>query len=185
MSDLSIKKNALHKNLQKIDNFLLDQSHPVEKLVIMTIGNILLSDDGVGPMIYEELSSSGLDHPSILLLNAELNPENYFKTIFDFNPSHLIIIDSIEANLHPGTILFFKNKHIEDKLFSQGSTHMISLNKINSYLLQNHKNLKILNIGIQVKSTEFGLQSLDFNVYETAIILKDYLLKILTNIFPK
>ena len=67
--------------MKKIEKFLLNKSLKVEKLVIMTIGNVLLSDDGVGPMIYEELISSGVNHPTILLINAELNPENNCNTI--------------------------------------------------------------------------------------------------------
>ena len=183
MSGLAIRKNNNIQNMKKIEKFLLNKSLKVEKLVIMTIGNVLLSDDGVGPMIYEELISSGVNHPSILLINAELNPENFCKTILNFKPSHIIIIDSIEAHLEPGTILFFKNNQIEAKLFTQSSTHMVSLLEINNRLLDESKELKILNIGIQVKSTEFGLQTLDFNVYESASNLKDYLLQILHDIF--
>ena len=183
IGDVTLKKSSSEGNLDQIDFFLEKNGPKVDKIVIMTIGNILRSDDGVGPMIFKELSLTGLYFPSILLINAELSPENYLKTILDFKPSHVIIIDAIESKLKPGSILFFKNDEIEDKLFSQSSTHMISILNLNNYLLQVNENLKILNIGIQVKSIDFGIQRIDSEVYESAILLKDYLKNKLRQLF--
>lgn len=184
MSDLEIRKNTNDQNLMVIDNFFNLSSNKQFKVVIMTIGNVLLSDDGVGPMIFHEIFNQ-LTNDSLLLINAELNPENYIKTILRFNPTHVVMIDAIEANLEPGTILFFKNTNIENKLFSQASTHMISILNINKRVLEENKNIKILNVGIQVKSTEFGLQSIHSEVYESAMILSEYLSKMLSKVFRK
>lgn len=185
MSDTTIKETHSQNILQQIEKFLPIPNCKPTKLVIMTIGNVLLSDDGVGPMIYQELISTGLHYPSLLLINAEISPENYLKTIIDFNPSHVIIIDAIESGLDPGTIFCFKNDEVEDKLFLQSSTHMISVLNLNNYLLDKIEKLQILNIGIQVKNTDFGFQLIDYEVYESAIILKDYLTKILLQHFKK
>ena len=185
MKNAKVIKDTNKQNLIEIDNFLYENTITLQKIVIMTVGNVLLSDDGIGPFIYRKLKASGLNHPSILLINAELNPENYFKTILEFEPSHVIIIDAIEANLQPGSIIFFQNNEIEDKLFSQPSTHMISLLNINSYLLEKNLNLLILNIGIQVKSTDFGVNVIDSNVKEIAMNLSEYLTRILFSLFNK
>ena len=185
MNNIKVINSTNDQKLIEIDKFLLKNTITLQKIVIMTIGNVLLSDDGIGPLIYKELITSGINHPSILLINAELNPENYFKTILEFKPSHVIIIDAIEANLEPGTLIFFQNDEIEDKLFSQPSTHMISLLNINNYLLEKNLNLLILNVGIQVKSTDFGVNVIDTKVKEIALNLTDYLIKILFKIFNK
>lgn len=170
-------------DLKNIDDFLLDKEYPVTKLVIMTIGNVLLSDDGVGPIIYEELKASNLNYPNLYLINAELNPENYLKKISDLKPSHIIIIDSIQTEeLEPGEIYFFDSEEIDNRIFSL-STHMISLMDLSNYLIKSIKNFRILNIGIQVKSTDFGINILDAEIYESAVILRDYLIKTITNLF--
>lgn len=184
MSDLAIRKNTNKQNLKAIEKFFYESITKPKRIVIMTIGNILLSDDGVGPMVYNELTNK-IKNDSLLLINAELNPENYIRTILRFKPTHVIMIDAIEANLAPGTILFFKNTNIENKLFSQASTHMISILNINQRILDENEEYKILNIGIQVKSTEFGLQSIQSDVYESAMMLTEYLSNILMKIFGK
>ncbi len=185
MSDTTIKESKIQNIYQQIEKFLpIPNCKPI-KLVIMTIGNVLLSDDGVGPMVYQELISTGVCYPSLLLINAEISPENYLKKILEFNPSHVILIDAIESDLDPGTISCFKNDEIEDKLFLQSSTHMISVLNLNRYLLENNNKLKVLNIGIQIKSTGFGFQLIDSDVYESAVMLKEYLVKILSEHFKK
>ena len=185
MDNTKIINNSYKQKLIEINKFLLENTITLQRLVIMLVGNVLLSDDGIGPLVYQELKNSGFKHPSVLLINAELNPENYFKTILEFKPSHVIIIDAIEANLEPGTLIFFQNDEIEDKLFSQPSTHMISLLNINNYLLEKNLNLLILNIGIQIKSTDFGVNVIDSNVKEIAMNLSEYLTRILFSLFNK
>ena len=181
-------KETIHEHkliktdLRNVDQFLLDPEFPVKKLVIMTIGNVLLSDDGVGPIIYDELLASNLNYPELYLINAELNPENYLKKIAEIKPSHIIIIDSIQAELEPGTIYFFDDEEIDHRLFAL-STHMVSLMDLSNYLIKSINNYKILNIGIQVKNTDFGLNLLDTTVYESAVLVRDYLTKLLLKIF--
>jgi len=172
-------------DLTNIDKFLFDNLNPVKKLLIMTIGNILMSDDGVGPMIYQELKFKLSLINGLELINAELNPENYLKKIIRLEPSHIIIIDAIQSDLTPGSIYFFGNEEIDDRLFSQPSTHMISLANINKNLLHELKSVEILNIGIQVKSAHFGINILDSSVYESAIVLRNYLTKLIMKLFKK
>lgn len=182
MNNNTFNESNSENCLKNINVFFSQNGVKLEKLVIMTIGNVLLSDDGVGPMIYKELAYS-LRSESVLLINAELNPENYLKKIIEFVPSHIIIIDAIESNLKPGTVLFFKKDEIEDELFLHSSTHMISILHLNEYLIERLPKVKILNLGIQVKNTDFGFQLIDSDVYECAIKLKDYLIRLLMQQF--
>jgi hydrogenase maturation protease len=183
MNGFAINENSEKFDLQKIETFLTEKSTEDSKIVVMTIGNVLLSDDGIGPMVYDQLSAWRRSFPSILLINAELNPENYLKTVLDFKPTHIIFVDSIQAGLKPGTICFFKKEEIDDSLSTQSSTHMISIFNLIDYLKKRDNTINFLNIGIQIKSSDFGLQKIDFDVYESGIQLADYLVKILIKLF--
>lgn len=170
--------------MQKLDKFFAQNSIVDFRIVIMTIGDVFLSDDGIGPMIYKELAFSGLKSESILLINAELRPGKQLKKIIEFNPTHVIIIDAIESNLEPGTVLVFDNDKIDEEIFLRSSDQKVSLLNINNQLIEN-LDVKLLNIGIQVKSTKFGFQILDSEVYECGIRLKNYLSTKLTHLFSK
>ena len=74
------------------------------KTVIVGIGNILKGDDGVGPLICQQLHNNQI---CAELIDAGTVPENYIQPIVRKAPQNLIVIDAIDFGAAPGTINIF------------------------------------------------------------------------------
>jgi hydrogenase 3 maturation protease len=79
-------------------------------------------------------------------------PENLTGEIKRFGPTHLIIVDAIDAKRKPGSILRFSSSDIGGASFL---THRISARALIDYLTGSIK-CEVSIIGIQPKSLEFG-----------------------------
>lgn len=116
--------------------------------VILTIGNSLRGDDGVGPYIASKLSSSDV----LLIINAECNPENSIDKITAFKPKSIIVIDAADFRGEPGQIELIDKAHIPETTVS---THLIPLKVIAEILYEDTK-AEIKFLGIQPKNVNLG-----------------------------
>ncbi len=116
--------------------------------VILTVGNALRSDDGLGPFIAERLESSD----KLTVIDAGSNPENVIDNIIGLNPKNILIIDAANFGEKPGTVKLVDKENIPE---SSLSTHTISLKVIAAILAQDTK-AGINFLGIQAKSIELG-----------------------------
>ncbi|WP_455240825.1 hydrogenase maturation peptidase HycI [Methanothermobacter tenebrarum] len=132
-------------NLKKeLEKFLKDH----EKILILTVGNELRGDDGLGPAIAKKLSKS----KNLIIIDGGTVPENFTGKIKKEDPSHIIIIDAVEMGAQPGTIKIIE----KDKIANYNiSTHAMPLSFLIEYL-QAHKDYKITLIGIQPKKLDFS-----------------------------
>ncbi len=87
--------NMLQRKLKKNKN---------KKILFFCIGNILKGDDGVGEYIYKKLNA-GRD---IYKINAGNAPVNYIGKVESISPDIVFLIDCINSNDKPGSILFTK-----------------------------------------------------------------------------
>jgi len=112
------------------------------KVQIWGIGNMLLGDDAVGPMISIQLG--GID--------CGTTPENYISKLRKDKPEILIIIDAAEMGLKAGSVRVLKFDEISGEIVT---SHGIPISIL---LEQFHKSktIDIFFIGIQPKQTNLG-----------------------------
>ena len=121
---------------------ILNQKY--KRFLFVGIGNVLLSDDGVGVYICKRLTAS----KNINILIVEVSIENYIKKINDYNPDVLILVDCVNFNKEPGYADLLPVEQIKD--FTT-NTHNISLKRISEFF-----KMEVLMLGIQPASVSFG-----------------------------
>src|SRR5210317_1002638 len=122
-------------------------------LKVLGIGNTLRGDDGIGPVIIEELKK--LDLPdSIQLIDIG---SDAFSIIDHFeNKQPVLVIDCAEMDKEPGEIIKFdvkeENLPILDKVISVHGFGFADVYKMAQNL---YEDIQCTIIGIQPKSLEF------------------------------
>lgn len=129
---------------------LLSHLKGAKKMVFMGIGEEKLTDDGVGPYIIAGLLS--YTNERFLFINAGVNPMSRIKEIIDFNPSHLVIIDTCTLNDTPGTVAILERENISD--YVPISTHTIPIHIVIDLIVDKLPSLKVFMVGIVPKSLE-------------------------------
>ena len=114
--------------------------------ILLGVGNTLRSDDGIGVYIAENFI-----HPNWKTYNCGTVPENFTGMIGRENPEILIIADAADMNLTPGDFRIIPHEKIGLAGFG---THQMDLAKIIDFVKYDAG--KIILIGIQPKTTEFG-----------------------------
>jgi hydrogenase maturation protease len=129
---------------------LLDKLSNAKKVTFIGIGEEKLSDDGVGPYIISEL----LDYSdeSFLFINAGVDPMSRMDEIIQFNPSHLIVLDTCTLNKPPGSVAIIERSNIQKVV--PISTHTIPIHIVINLLAEKLPNLNVFMIGIVPESLE-------------------------------
>lgn len=122
------------------------------KTVICGIGNRARGDDGVGPVVIEELNKQN-PGKDILLIDCETAPENFTGMIKKFKPGRVMIIDAVDMKEEPGTVRRIDVNKIKGKLLS---THKLSILLFIQYLKKSMSKLEIIFLGIQPKQAGFS-----------------------------
>ncbi len=90
----------------------------MKKILVMGLGNPILSDDAVGILAAKRLRES-LQHPEVDIIEAELGGMNLLDPLRDYQAA--IIMDSVITGRHPpGTILNYDLENLP------GSPRLIS-----------------------------------------------------------
>lgn len=129
---------------------LLDKLSNATKITFIGIGEEKLSDDGIGPYIISEL----LDYSNekFLFINAGVDPMSRMDEILQFQPSHLVILDTCTLNKPSGTVAIIERGDIQGVV--PISTHTIPIHIVIDLLVEKLPNLKAFMIGIVPKSLE-------------------------------
>jgi hydrogenase 3 maturation protease len=117
--------------------------------LIITIGNQLRSDDGVGPYIAKNVQKT---RKHIHVLDARDRPEDIISGTAGIRPDRTIIIDAADFGGKPGEIRLIPEDVIPDKSLS---THSIPLRVITRILAEDTGS-EVFFLGIQPGSMEFG-----------------------------
>ncbi|RAP51539.1 MAG: hydrogenase maturation peptidase HycI [Methanosphaera sp. rholeuAM270] len=123
--------------------------------MVFTIGNSMRGDDGLGPLLSEQLYEKLIkvtdkSTDGVYLLNTESAPENHTLEIRNLNPSHMIIIDAVEFEAEPGEMLLIDKEQIDTFNIS---THSMPISFLINYIGETIGS-KIITIGIQPKQME-------------------------------
>lgn len=122
------------------------------KEVVLGIGNILKSDDGIGIYIAEKLNKYLKEAKSeVIVIDCGTTPENYTSVIRKHNPDTLILVDAADMGLSPGSYRIIPPERIEVMHFS---THIMPLSVFISYVSEFCG--EVVLIGIQPDKMEVG-----------------------------
>lgn len=115
-----------------------------KKILFVGIGNLLRMDDGAGAFI----SSAIKNRSNISSLTVEVSLENYIGKINSLDPDILVLIDSVDMKMAPGSYKLLQVDQIEDLTFN---THNISLNRLSEFF-----RMPVFVLGIQPEKIDFG-----------------------------
>lgn len=126
-----------------------------KKILMIGIGNVLKSDDGVGVYI----SNSIKNRKNISSLTVEVSIENYIGKINALRNDVLILLDCMDFKQYPGFWNIIPVDYLKGYVTN---THNISLDKVSELF-----NTKAYILGIQPKNIQFG-ETLSPEVKKTA-----------------
>jgi len=129
---------------------LLSRLNGAKKVIFMGIGEEKLSDDGVGPYIISELLQ--YSNERFLFINANIDPMARIDQIVDFNPSHLVILDTCTLSGPPGTVAILEREYICD--YVPISSHTIPIHIVVDLIVERLPGLAVFMIGIVPESLE-------------------------------
>jgi len=119
------------------------------KTLIVGVGNLLKGDDGVGPLICQQLQREKV---SAELIDAGVAPENYIEPIIKRSPENLVIIDAIDFGAGAGTIRVFKPEQLNSLVVS---THTLSPRLFVDMICKSIE-VDVHFVGIQPAQTQLG-----------------------------
>ncbi|RLI34980.1 hydrogenase maturation peptidase HycI [Candidatus Bathyarchaeota archaeon] len=147
-----------------------------ERVVVAGIGSPLRRDDYIGVKIVKDLENlRALPRDRILLIECGTVPENFTKTIGNFKPTHILLIDAALLNLPPGSTRLIKPDEIGGIAVS---THTLPLNILCRYLTE-VTNAKIALLGVQPKDISLG-EGMSEELTKTAARLERLIMDILS-----
>jgi len=117
--------------------------------LILTIGNPLHLDDGVGPALASSLAGT---HCRVPILNTELSPERYVTVVERLKPSLVLVADAVDLGLAPGTVSLLTEEELVETQFS---THDIPLRRVMAEIRE-RSGAQVLLIGIQPRTVALG-----------------------------
>jgi len=130
-----------------LSDFLTD----CRRLLVLTVGNELRSDDGLGPYL-ASLIQEAMEERGHLVINAGTVPENFTGKIRSERPSHILIVDAVEMREEPGTVRLIERDNISEYSIS---THAMPLSFLVRYL-EDQGDYRIALMGVQPENLEFG-----------------------------
>jgi hydrogenase maturation protease len=136
--------------MNEISEMLKKKLNGAKKVVFMGIGEEKLTDDGVGPYIISELLVYNSE--KFLFINAGTNPMYRIDQVIDFQPSHLVLIDTCTLDKEPGTLAILERENICD--YVPISTHTIPIHIMIDLISEKLPDLSVFMIGIVPKSLE-------------------------------
>lgn len=127
------------------------------RVAVIGIGNILMSDEGFGVHLVQELKRSWTFSPAIQLTDGGTMGMELLGFMENFD--HLLLLDAIEGNAEPGTIYNFNHEHVHKHFSSQVSAHEIGIQDLLFIQSLGDHPLKACHvIGIEPASLEPSLQ---------------------------
>ena len=128
-----------------------------KKVLIMGVGNTLLSDDGVGIHITDSLRPLAAKYPEILIIDGGTLGLSLLPEIED--AAALIVVDAGEIGGEPGEIRVFRNEEMDRQLAGKKSTvHELAVaDLLAAASLSGRQPQERVLVAIQPASTEWGL----------------------------
>jgi hydrogenase maturation protease len=107
------------------------------RIVVLGVGNILLTDEGIGVRAVEELGRRYLLTPEVDLIDGGTSAMELLDDLA--NCDLLIIADCVRAGKAPGTLLRLKDDEIPALFRTKLSPHQVGLPDVLATLLITHE----------------------------------------------
>ena len=118
--------------------------------LLITIGNALRKDDGVGPYIARNITKKM--PKNLIVLDAGDKPENIIDKAIQINPKKTIILDAANFKGQIGEARIIPDKYIPDTTLS---THRFPLNIVGG-IIKEDTGSEMFYLGIQPEDTNLG-----------------------------
>lgn len=127
------------------------------KIVILGLGNILLSDEGIGVKVIYDLKKNYEFPENVEIIDGGVG--GFSLLPFIEKAEKLLVIDAILGNNSPGTIYKFKDKDIPYQIIEKISLHEIDFCEIlNLAKLRKKYPEEVVIIGIEPEKIETNLE---------------------------
>ncbi len=129
---------------------LLLHEEDERSVVVIGLGHPLKGDDYVGSLIAKDLRKRIRNRPGLIIVDAEDSPENVINVLYDIRPKIVVLIDSVQAGLEPGSITLMD---LSETTYPFFGTHSVPLR----VLLEMAPEIpKTVLLGVQPGSYEIG-----------------------------
>jgi len=127
----------------------------VGKILVLGVGNILLSDEGIGVRVIEELKRRYTLPPNVEAIDGGTASLQLLWQIEEAD--YLIVVDAADGGASPGTVFRFTRQESHFALPQKASLHQVGLLEVLS-LAEMHKRCPpTVIIGVQPKKLAPGL----------------------------
>ena len=140
---------------------------PAGRTLVVTLGNSLRADDGVGPFV------AGLvkfKNPALRLIDAGTTPENIARDVINFKPEKIILIDAARFGAAPGELAVIPLDKINQ--YTVLSTHSFPLG-VTFSIIKRDTGAELAVIGVEPKSLDY-VEGLCPEVKDSALKLAEY-----------
>lgn len=122
------------------------------RVVLLGIGNESKWDDAAGVEVVKEVAKM-IDSEKVLFVNAGTIPEKFTSKVKDFEPDHILLIDTVDIDEEPGTVSIVDPEAIVNQKIS---THRLPLSMLMEYL-EKETGGEVFLIGIQPGKIKMGV----------------------------
>jgi len=130
---------------------------PSPVALVLGLGNLLLSDEGIGVHVVQHLSQRYDVPEQVQILDGGtlgLGLLPYLQGV-----THLLVVDAVDAGQPPGTVVRLEGEEIPSALAHKMSMHQVGLQELLALSqLSGHTPAHIVLIGVQPASLEPGLE---------------------------
>lgn len=142
------------------------------KTLIIGVGNTLRGDDGLGPLLIQQLDGK----VEADLLDAGEVPESYLGRIIDSCPDTVVVVDVVKMQAPFGSVAVIE---IDDLAHLSCSTHKFSLALFMRYI-QQLTGADVFLVGVQSNTLTFG-HEMTPQVQASLKVLEQYFTAVLGN----
>jgi hydrogenase maturation protease len=139
----------------------------MKRITILGVGNILLTDEGVGVRVIEELERNFSFPSNVNLYDGGTGGLSLLSVIE--KTDYLIVVDSVLVGEPPGTIIKFNFEDLPSGLTRKLSSHEIDM-------------IEVLNVaqvlGKRPPTIIIGIQPKDISSYSTELTIGEYIPKL-------
>ena len=129
---------------------------PPPKYVVLGLGNILHSDDGVGPQAIERMRSDARVPEDVALIEGGTLGLELLPYIWDC--SYLLVLDAVDIGQPPGTLVRMSRQELQT-LPGKGSVHQLGVADLLVALrVLARQQPTVVLLGVQPATTEWGTE---------------------------
>jgi len=127
-----------------------------KSVTVLGIGNVLYSDEGLGVHVLPELRKALQNYEQVEIIEGATDGIRLLGPVED--AEYLIVIDAVNANKEPGTLIILKDDEIPAYFSKKLSVHQLGFHEVlQAAKLRNRWPKEVMLFGIQPASLAFGI----------------------------